>query len=666
MSEATRSKSLAEVVLESGLCTAEQIAIARKREGLDLISALVADGAAAEDRLIRSLSGSLGLEIVALEGLQVHERVLSLIPAELALRHWALPIAMKRSGETDFLYLSMADPLDQSARAELQKAAGCQLVVVLAAPSQLRAEVERFYAARSKKPKGSNRIPANLPSESPPPLPRRELAGAQEPGPGVRAAARALSSPGSAAAHLRSGEQWEVNPDAPKQIHLYDHRTGDIVGRTDPARASHGPATPTPLMSGSASPLPLVVPSMDPRDDLREAIIRSGEHPRVSTGPMPGESPTERPAAPPSKSGPGTPRAAAPKLPAFRLDNLPSVPGQGDFASRFSPTPGMTEPTMKLSSPALPAGVATIQEVDVAATVLDMPIASAMGLPTIEEADISIDDVETTAEEGDAIPSDTMSADAVAHALELPVRISDAPSPFDDLRDVRHRPGLEKTGVIPLAELMRDEFNPRQLDAAPAENLLGSRDIPESSAEARARAVPLVSEAPPEFQPPPAPRLRAPSVPGGAARMAAQSASSASQEKPARRVISELQVGAFEAEPTRRVSSPPKRPELPRVDSQPVFQSLLEAEPPSTERGAAHKKKTAPLPASEPRAAPASAVPPTAEAGSYEEAMVQRLMGGESLTSADRARLVLAVGRLLLQRGILSKQELVAILRDAR
>jgi hypothetical protein len=46
--------------------------------------------------------------------------------------------------------------------------------------------------------------------------------------------------------------------------------------------------------------------------------------------------------------------------------------------------------------------------------------------------------------------------------------------------------------------------------------------------------------------------------------------------------------------------------------------------------------------------------------------MVQRLLTGESLTSADRARLVLALGRLLLERGMLSKQDLVAILRDAR
>lgn len=634
MSGAHRNKTLSEVLIEGGLCSAEQIQEARRREGVDLITALVADGVLVEDRAIRTLSGMLGLEVVGLDGLDVHERVLRLIPAELAQRHLALPIAMKRSGDTDFLYLSVCDPLDQAARAELQKAAGCQLVVVLAAPSQLRAAVERLYGGRPKRAKGSTRIPASLPSESPPPLPRREAHGPSElrtePPPPARPVPRNTSSPGAAAAHLRAGQQWELRAEAPKQIHLYDHRTGDILdseGRPESSRPGGGLSAPE-----SVPPNPGAALNLDPRDELRDAILRSGEHPQVLAAPALVAPTPERSSAPVSKSG-----LAAPKLPAFRLDNLPSVPGQADLASRFSPVSAMTEPTTRLSVPDLPHPMPTVKDGDFAATILDMPLAQAFSLPEAHESDIDIE--ETTADE-----QDPLAPDPVLRALELPVRISDAPSPFDDLRDVRHRPGLEKTGVIPLAEILRDEFNPKQLDAAPADSMLGSGDIPVSPDEARARAVPLVSVLPPE------PAAAAPKP-------------SAAPPKPS---ATPVESRGTENEPTRRVPKPDRRPEPARADSQPVFQSLLETEAESTDKKAA--PRLAPqAPSPEPRPTPAKAAAVSAGDGSnYEEAMVQRLLAGDSLTSADRARLVLALGRLLLERGVLSKEELVAILRDAR
>lgn len=662
MSGALRNRSLAEVLIEGGLCTAEQVQRAREREGLDLVSALVAEGVLIEDRAVRSLSGLLGLEVVALEGLQVHERVLSLIPAELAQRYLALPIAMKRSGETDFLYLSLADPLDPNARAELQKAAGCQLVLVLSAPSQLRAAVERFYGARPKRAKVSARIPASLPSESPPPLPRRDGPFGSElrtEPPPARTAARAASSP-SLAAHLRSGEHWEVQSEAPKQVHLYDHVTGDIIaseGKVEASRPGAGRIVSAPPSSASATATDARL--VDPRDDLRDAILKSGEHPQVLVAPPALGPATERTAGAASKSGLSAPSAPPPKLPAFRLENLPSLPGQGELAARFSPVSVMTEPTARLSVPDLPQPMPTVKDGDFAATILDMPLVHALELPEASEADIDIE--ETTAEENEAPPPP---AEVVMRALEVPVRVSDAPSPFDDLKNVRHRPGLEKTGVIPLAEILRDEFNPRQLEAAPPSTLLGHDDIPQSEDEARARAVPLLSVTPPELPPTPVKRSSAP--PPGAPRAVAPPAEVLSTG-PALGLVAPLLVApapgaspSIENDPTRRVPKVTRRAEPPRADSQPLFQSLLETEPEPTDRRSAPGAGAA---VRTPAVAPSPSAP---DAANYEEVLVQRLLAGESLAAADRARLVLAIGRLLLERGLISRQELVAILRDAR
>src|SRR5688572_23178679 len=119
--------ALGDLLVEMGLVDREQInaALAQQRTmGGRLPKILAERKLVDEDRLAKAISAKLGLEAVNLTSLKIHERVLAMIPAHVALRHGALPIAIKRTHQAEFVYVVMADPLDAEALAELQRVSG--------------------------------------------------------------------------------------------------------------------------------------------------------------------------------------------------------------------------------------------------------------------------------------------------------------------------------------------------------------------------------------------------------------------------------------------------------------------------------------------------------------------------------------------------------------
>jgi hypothetical protein len=144
---------LGELLVEMGLVERDQLnaaLIQQRATGGRLARILSERRFVDEDRLAKAVSAKLGLEAVNLSSLKIHERVLSMIPSAIALKYGALPIAIKRTNQAEFVYVVMADPLDAEAIAELQRVSGRQIRVLVAAATDLDRALEIHYRGGSK------------------------------------------------------------------------------------------------------------------------------------------------------------------------------------------------------------------------------------------------------------------------------------------------------------------------------------------------------------------------------------------------------------------------------------------------------------------------------------------------------------------------------------
>jgi hypothetical protein len=329
--------------------------------------------------------------------------------------------------------------------------------------------------------------------------------------------------------------------------------------------------------------------------------------------------------------------------------------------------------------------------------------------------------------------------------MELPVDVAPVPSPFDSLRDVNLRAGLERTGIIPMVEFDREEFvPPAPLPKSSGDrHLAGTDDIPVSAEAVKARLdrndeAPRVEAAtvhPPgapnglqlggtaknrgSVPPPPRregarsdpdlePTLRPPPQPSQARDSKPAPGTNGSADLTLETHRPERRPPPFTpaAPPPRKILSEEEPPTNPRISiSDEVDAALDDPEQvpadfaTSTPPGSAEQPLSmdlvpprqhstpglelgVPVRQDPPRTKPHSEPPavraqPAASAGREAEAsngtrpipeatraLVDALMHGRSLTSADRAQLVLAIGRLLVRKGLLTAEELALALSE--
>jgi type IV pilus assembly protein PilB len=92
--------------------------------------------------LLRAVASQVGVTFVDLDTFPVDWAATSAIPAGLARRHQALPVAF----EGDHLIVAMANPSDVFALDDIRSMSGKKLIAVLAEPAQLRRSIDRIGA----------------------------------------------------------------------------------------------------------------------------------------------------------------------------------------------------------------------------------------------------------------------------------------------------------------------------------------------------------------------------------------------------------------------------------------------------------------------------------------------------------------------------------------
>lgn len=123
----------------------------QRRSGRRFASLLGGDPEVDEARLTKAIAAKLGLETVALDATTVHERVLALLPGTMARQYGVLPLAVKRVGSHEVLYLVMQDPLDAEAVTDVQRLTKRQVRVLMAPPSEIDRAVESCYTSRGRR-----------------------------------------------------------------------------------------------------------------------------------------------------------------------------------------------------------------------------------------------------------------------------------------------------------------------------------------------------------------------------------------------------------------------------------------------------------------------------------------------------------------------------------
>ena len=106
---------------------------------------LVRMGFLDEESLVRTLARQLKLPIAWLRGKWVEPEVLDLVPAEIALKHRCLPLAVTDEGRGKKLHLAMQDPQDLETLDAVRFHVGHNVSPVLTAPSELEEALQRHY-----------------------------------------------------------------------------------------------------------------------------------------------------------------------------------------------------------------------------------------------------------------------------------------------------------------------------------------------------------------------------------------------------------------------------------------------------------------------------------------------------------------------------------------
>jgi len=135
---------LGDLFVSEGLITQEQLQEAlqkAKEEGTRIGYTLVDEGMVAEEELTRMLSKQYRVPAVDLDKVEVSEKVLKLVPAEMAFKHLVLPL--RKVGRT--LTVAMANPSDLSAVDDLKFVTRFEIEPVIVGEYTLRKHLEKYY-----------------------------------------------------------------------------------------------------------------------------------------------------------------------------------------------------------------------------------------------------------------------------------------------------------------------------------------------------------------------------------------------------------------------------------------------------------------------------------------------------------------------------------------
>jgi type IV pilus assembly protein PilB len=135
---------LGDLLVARGVVTADQLKQAmdlRKENQIRLSSALIQLGHVNENVLVTFLSQQYGISAISLEGVEVSEEVLKLVPVNLCEKHGLVPLGV----EGNYLNVAISDPTNVAAVDDLRFLCNMEVNVYLSTESSIRALITNAY-----------------------------------------------------------------------------------------------------------------------------------------------------------------------------------------------------------------------------------------------------------------------------------------------------------------------------------------------------------------------------------------------------------------------------------------------------------------------------------------------------------------------------------------
>jgi type IV pilus assembly protein PilB len=135
-----------ELLLRAGLITPEQLHEAlnlQKEQGGRVGNNLVKLGHITEEQLVEALSKHFHVPAVNVDGLELDEAVVKIVPADIARKYTILPVAKMGASVT----VAMIDPTNVFAMDDIKFMTGYKVEPVVASETAIRAAIDKYYGS---------------------------------------------------------------------------------------------------------------------------------------------------------------------------------------------------------------------------------------------------------------------------------------------------------------------------------------------------------------------------------------------------------------------------------------------------------------------------------------------------------------------------------------
>lgn len=142
-----KTRKIGEILIENGYITKEILDMAleyQSRHGGTLTQYLLSGGYIKEEDLARCISIQYGYPYLPLRAYDIPHNIVRMIEPDIARKYWLMPV--DKIG--NILTLVMADPLDEEATREVEKATGCTVQSFVGTISDITKAIERYYGVK--------------------------------------------------------------------------------------------------------------------------------------------------------------------------------------------------------------------------------------------------------------------------------------------------------------------------------------------------------------------------------------------------------------------------------------------------------------------------------------------------------------------------------------
>ncbi|MFA5146190.1 MAG: PilZ domain-containing protein [Candidatus Omnitrophota bacterium] len=139
-----KSKKLSEILIENKLITPailEDAVEHQRKFGGNITQYLISYNYVSEEDIVKSVSNQLGVPYLPLQFYKIPKGVIKMVPVDIALKHWLMPVDMIKN----IITVVMLDPLDDEAIKEVEKVTGCDVQAFVGRISDIVRAIEQYY-----------------------------------------------------------------------------------------------------------------------------------------------------------------------------------------------------------------------------------------------------------------------------------------------------------------------------------------------------------------------------------------------------------------------------------------------------------------------------------------------------------------------------------------